>query len=65
MELVTGTIQAAVIKTGTEPYSLVAGNKFQIRTKAAGDWTEQLEYVVPAGKAAVVKVVVKVTETDA
>ena len=66
MQLAETFIEAAVMKMGADTYQMDAGAQFQIRTKNAGEEIiEEFLYQVPAGKRAVVKLTMLITETDA
>ena len=63
MDLSEAAAAACILRVGECDGELVAGTHLKVETSPAGD--EMLDYVVPAGKVAHVRVSVAITETDA
>ena len=62
IELTTTNIPASTTKAGSESYNLSAGKTIKIETSPKGD--TYLDAEVPEGKAWVVKIQVRIIETD-
>jgi len=66
IELVDADVQAATVKTGTDTFTLAAGEKVRVQKYVGGETVDVMaNQTVPPGKVWSVCVNVGITETDA